>query len=1584
MEAQLAEFRNKGMMQDASISKSSNEFAFKNVNIRITAVNDNTLFSVTNEKGSEGVDIKKTEVAIPNKITFVEEAHIGQDISWKAVSQYPVASDIEIEFDHHGTLETYYFYINEGESESNVIEAWDADYPSYQNTQIDITEDDSYTYYVYGDDVPEERKVIVDQTIEGTYIGKCIIGNYLILFTKETGDDRIYRCSILDNGNLLADCIVDRDLGFAGPVETVGYYEREDIQKVYWVDGTNPNRVINIVAESQPDSFDFNPEIGDIPTISVSKQYVGAGSFPGGTIQYFVSYYNELGQETKIANATSLYYITDSNKGVKPGDTATCSFNITLSGLNTSFEYVRVYSAIRSTLDGPIDARIVGDYAIPASGTIFLTDTGRNEEAVDSSVLYYIGGDRFIASTIEDKDNVLFFGDLSIDNIVLLDEDIQNIQKDLYNKIPSKLYIKTEIRPRPAGGGTFTFTYIESEFHVDNDVEIRLVNPSDSSDYHDFVILNGNNESERTIGSFTTFDIEIITGAKALDFYQEGEDTPTTKSITFDYVNTGVKTSSAAYEENLILDAGSNKIKHFKCGNYYRFAIQLINSFGQYTDAIDIGIVKVSIAPSEIENGNIYVPKARFFWPELQYSQEVLSRFSHYRILMAETNDGSRVVSCQGIINPTVFMLGDRMSGNGPYAIPSWITRPQNTPNSMHLEILGGHDFEVNDIPLIGQFRTIKSFQPERNHEISSITNILPPFDGSSPSDLSYYVDSSILTLNSPDLNNMNLDELKLKIVGIARNSYSYSDFQIQYNNTGYEKTVGLTATSKNMLQLEEYYKPTKSTAGTNIYKFNNFAVGAELPIEQEVIDTSNLWYAKYPIISIWNGSDWITKSNYSATTALKYTSKYTSKLFSSYKYCDRTVYFANSDSETCSNCIMSKYNGESTLLKIGSKYISGNYDNLITPTLSYNRYYTRYDTAPFDGSFTIPASLASFSKHSFVWLGGSDNYTYAFSDSDANPIRIRAKYTDFVAIDLNGSILPAIRGNRTQYGGCDIIAPWDPLIYGSDFGGSVKKAWDVNSDVRESQQFLQQNVWNYGSANNVDSLMNIGLYNDDGEMSTSAYLFIADIYKNIDNPLNLYGNVENIKWINCGPIHSINQNTAASETEGDTFFQRWECLRTFPYAEGDENSVVDIVSFMVETYQNLDARYDSNRGYGNMNNARPQNFGLLNPAYNQANNIFKYNTIEERLQYQNFPQQFAWSLNKSAVSEIDAWTSATLSNIYNVDGSYGPINAIEKLNDTLIGFQDRAIFVINFNNRTQISTEQGLPIELANSGKVDGITYLTRHYGCKNKYSIVSTKTGLYFIDDENRAFINISKDGIADITASSGMSVWFEKQTSYNKKWNGGDLAAQSNYSAFVVGYDSNRGDIYIMNGVNSDAGCLVYNEILKTFTSFFDVSTTGYKFPLMYNFNGETYGLNGADNSFNKLFGGTYNSNYSVEYRVNPEPLVGKIFTNIDYIADVYDTEKSVDDAMSLANISALQPFDEISVFNEYQQKINVPLTENKWLQPTNATMFRIRHAQIPSTGTYGIDRMHNPWIHLKLDGNAKNALMQFHSLTVKYFK
>ena len=92
-----------------------------------------------------------------------------------------------------------------------------------------------------------------------------------------------------------------------------------------------------------------------------------------------------------------------------------------------------------------------------------------------------------------------------------------------------------------------------------------------------------------------------------------------------------------------------------------------------------------------------------------------------------------------------------------------------------------------------------------------------------------------------------------------------------------------------------------------------------------------------------------------------------------------------------------------------------------------------------------------------------------------------------------------------------------------------------------------------------------------------------------------------------------------------------------------------------------------------------------------------------EKKATRKFPNQFAWSLEKSYGADIDNWTNITLASIYNTDGSLGEITSLITYNDQLLCFQEKAVSQILFNSRVQVNVSDGLPVELSNSGKVDG-----------------------------------------------------------------------------------------------------------------------------------------------------------------------------------------------------------------------------------------------------------------------------------------
>ena len=90
-------------------------------------------------------------------------------------------------------------------------------------------------------------------TLEGKYVGYCIVGDYLTVFTV-TRDDRFrkYYTSIyrIDKNFKVKTLISNVALNMTSSyIETLGVYEGDFVQKIYWVDGVNQPRVINIVAD---------------------------------------------------------------------------------------------------------------------------------------------------------------------------------------------------------------------------------------------------------------------------------------------------------------------------------------------------------------------------------------------------------------------------------------------------------------------------------------------------------------------------------------------------------------------------------------------------------------------------------------------------------------------------------------------------------------------------------------------------------------------------------------------------------------------------------------------------------------------------------------------------------------------------------------------------------------------------------------------------------------------------------------------------------------------------------------------------------------------------------------------------------------------------------------------------------------------------------------------------------------------------------------------------------------------------------------------------------------------------------------
>ena len=525
-----------------------------------------------------------------------------------------------------------------------------------------------------------------------------------------------------------------------------------------------------------------------------------------------------------------------------------------------------------------------------------------------------------------------------------------------------------------------------------------------------------------------------------------------------------------------------------------------------------------------------------------------------------------------------------------------------------------------------------------------------------------------------------------------------------------------------------------------------------------------------------------------------------------------------------------------------------------------------------------------------------------------------------------------------------------------------------------------------------------------DGKLDTNTFdtsiIFVGELYRDIKDFTDedyRYGGIKEdaLKkntFIDCGFITDITQSNILYGVEGDSYYQRYDVLKTIPYSKDKDNNIIEIFSGMVESRINLNGKTDKNMSTSDYTLINTETFNSINKMYTKQDSFNTSAVLDSSNTITSYPTQFTWTKEKTLGENIDTWTNITLAATQALDGDKGQLRAIRRYKNNLIAFQDKGIAEILYNSRTQLGTQQGVPIEIANSGKVDGKRYITDKAGCVNKWSIVETKNGIYFIDNINSS-LNLFADSVRSLSDEKGFKEWIGTNNST-------DIWNPVNFNNFVSYWDRVNDDVYFVRGTENYQDVLCYNELLGEFTSFFNYG----KVPMMVNvqdkfvsFKDSKLWLQG-EGDYGNIFGNL--QDYHMLYRVTPDPYGDKTFTNIEYRADMFNmNDVTSNPYMPKEGRLTNNTFDTLEVWNEYQgNKVSIkdaqsPLhpfgTIDKY--PDIRRKFRIWRVDIPrdkksASNPFGLNRIRNPWIYLKLSKtpDLPNERMEFHDLQVKYFE
>lgn len=1358
------------------------------------------------------------------------------------------------------------------------------------------------------------------------YIGHCLINNYLILFTLNKSDNKsaIWRVDLnskTDENHYIISRLYSGNLNFNTeyPIQALPYYESEDIQKVYWTDGLNTPRSINISPKGDSEienyndiSFDFIPKNLELQEkIYVQKEYKSGGLFHSGVIQYALTYYNLFGAETPIIYVTPLYYISPLGRGGSPEETVDNSFEITITGFDSKFSRFRLYSIQRTSINGTPIVKLIHQGKIASFQK--LIDTGKIGETVDPYSLLTKGGNDFTAETLCQKDNTLFFGNIQI-------------------KLPEF----------PVNWESLT----ESAFR-------------------------GNSGEECPIDT----KIEVLPCEE-------------------------ISTESNIPHRSSLIEYSAG----FQRGEYYRLGLQFQHETGVWSEPIWIKDVQVdSSLPMGLLNINNYsvnhgnyiqssqagdssdsnIPVRTYLQLDLstslkgkEYIEAFLAKgYRKVRGLIAEPSLLYRTIKCQGVVNPVLYNMSepDIMKA-------SWIFRPAHrvTDYIYDYSSMSGRIttwWPATTLPQTVGHHTKSLFEPPDY----TLTYELQGYGD----DVSFKIPSgndSLVTFNSPDiLWDMDAQyyarqSTQWKYVG---NIYCKCAWAYDEANVGADLNGSLGWKSRGLFRVPG----DCGWLSQPVYEANW--------VDDVSTDTYGImpgWDFTRFLVHMWQK----TGSLNNDVSRSGQGSILNSKLIYHYRI-GKSLYNIDREADSLLGVGLSTENSPNTIIN-GITY-KGSIDT--TLTMDYFNYALHWGVH----STTDDWSHLICTVHSRPAMDGDTRNLYFWNSSGWQKIYPIYEYTkpnDSVRLTSYG-LSPEEIAVKEGYEGP--IADLNFNLINDQFpiGDDIPQLTGDQGLIRMKYQSTPHLVLQLNSLK--DNLLN-PLYEYLSD-SIGPRLPIVNLLVPYDAD-SFYGGISELAlsaltWIPAGPAVVLDTGKCTVDYKwGDTYFNTWECLKTYPYTNEDINRVTDILTFACESHVNLDGRYDRNRGYTNKI-VSPANFNLMNNVYSQHDNYFSYSiTNKEAYNIKEFPNQIVYSLEKSPNEETDTWANITLASFYNLDGTKGGIRYLVTWQDKIYCFQDTRISLVSFNPRVQIPTSDGTPIEISNNYKLEGAVSITENIGCENARNIAVTPNGLYFIDFTSRELYILSSQGIINLSDKCNMRSCFKSLP--RGKWK----ATEKGYTTQLM-YEPINQDLYIITADN----CLCYSEKLGEFTSFMSYEDTYF----IVSYNMKTFiGHNDfIENNLTlyQMFGGKYNvffdklQGFNLSFISNSDFLIDKIFSNLEIQADFYDEgEDEINNpfphninTLNQLNLNPKKLFDHIRVQTEYQDTGKVALkwkniktfnSHQSFLQTNMAKKFRMWRIDIPRDSVHKLDRIRNNWAKVTLSSEPidDNTYMELHSITADY--
>ena len=1486
---------------------------------------------------------------------------------------------------------------------------------------------------IYDDKKLKYTNTRIEQLFQNADINdQIIVGNtttkngFVFFTTNNKGFDCLWEITLetLNIGLLYAGNL---NLNINNPVQILNNYENSKIDKIYWVDGKEQLRFLNlrhsIINGDVENLIDLNESSLNITSdVILDDPKVTEISYGGvhtaGMIQYTYSYYKVNGAQTTISPMSPLIPLGKS--AVKGGDlneVVGTIPKIVIENLDSRFTNIRLYAIKYTSYNELPSVSLIADRDVTGLDEFVYFDDGRIIQDITLEEILFLSGTLFIPKHIESKDNRLFLFNYQ-DKLYNLDLTNNNLDTRAYSfpKNSTTTEVYDNITEYPIVNSTSTpITYA----HISNNIKLDSTHSA----------INGNYNVNKY-----QYNSSQIGGEGPL--------------LKYSLVRT-IQRSNGVYD-----------YRFFKENELYRLGIQFYNKYGLKSTPSWIADFVVSGETEEDHNLNgnyasleVTLKPQFFIW--LNNSSNFLDNEGNYdeflkpvgfKILRAERNLADRTIIGQGIING--MLSHSKLTGkpsdsesikraNQGVKLPSLMRRFDNYLNPMFAN------------------ETYKRLDGVKNHPQWNRTG---GENGSAGMEIyasknkrgSTFQFNQLMQFYSPEvtfelLNNIN--SRKIKVVGGMLNNFNgvksrmenwtsanfgsldtlnnvISAYDVKAGATrsvsGYRGLIGPVWIHENAerkeTQASHYYReyskkfiPNQNQSIYDIYglpEISDFrAASKRYNGDADLIYTNTL----EPLVSDEAGDDNDNKTDHvsinsvltagakNVTFALGGDDLKTEDRLKIENLYEQTSFYQN---------LTPEQGGVGGAFKL--HFVVKTFEDL----LSFGNF-ERYRIGVLESGDVYEANDTSNVVTSYDF----QDILYYFRDkNEFNNLTIEQRIEMLesrIVIQNEGFYPPTIAPLAEIYKVYKVV---DLLPFGSAGGPELLE--DITFDaLHPTAASTEVKVTTYADLLALDT-------DDYTVLSTHALVLqTGNLYSlredvNLQREWQLVGTVprlgvnedtsdenvfnggvglicefindESLKYI--GNYYGGNSYEAKLKTiyveaskyftlttnvsfliedPGDTFIQEYPIARLtkVPYEKppgSGELLITEVIKVRLESVVNQNKRNDeSSNDWDDPFFPSQGDFHNYNRVYSQTSNLIKSTDLSYEIKRNDdFSTGIISSHLKRPGETIDNWSKMSINDTMFLDGKYGEINSVAKFNDQIVTFQDSAIALLEINPRVQLNTSDGTGIHLGTGSVLYDYKYLSTISGTLNKWGTLSTNSGIIYYDTLNNNIGTVTGQ-VNKISDIKGLHSFMIKNIKPS-------LVKEDNHilkKGITLGYDYFNNDIYITFHQENNSKTICFNELIGEFISLHSFKPSFYfnKGSVFLSTHKDNYKIYQHKEGIYNMYYDEYEPSYII-YNLCFEPTRPCIFNNINFKSEVYHEGVDQPDK-TLTRIQA---------YNEYQDSSLIPLNVGRY--GNIRRRFRDWNAEIPRDGR---NRLRSPWIYLKLQfDNTMNDKLILHDIGISY--